>query len=275
VSPAALLDHYARNRFVRPASADPMLLVALDQLAFSLAAPRFEPIELSPVCPLGTSSAVAPIDPHLTIATIRNTEVVSDSTNVMALECATRRRALLRADPRSRERVRLCASHRLVRPQPVMGPGHFAHFRLFCLCTAGRDEGSYRFDLETFAEHLDFYLRLLSRCGEIGCPVSGTRVRITDWSGGGLTPKLRTDVMTPLTDAIPGVRLELDPERTTGRGYYHPLCFKIRASNVAGEEHELADGGFTPWTAKLLSNDKERLMISAIGSERLCSVFRE
>ena len=59
-------------------------LAAFDQLAFTLATPEFEPVELSPVCPLGTSSVVAGISQHLAVTTVRNTEVVSDATNVLA-----------------------------------------------------------------------------------------------------------------------------------------------------------------------------------------------
>jgi hypothetical protein len=36
---------------------------------------------------------------------------------------------------------------------------------------------------------------------------------------------------------------------------------------------ELVDGGSVNWTQKLLSNAKERLVISGIGSERLCAEF--
>lgn len=35
----------------------------------------------------------------------------------------------------------------------------------------------------------------------------------------------------------------------------------------------MADGGFTTWTADLLSNAKERLLISGLGIERLCGLF--
>jgi hypothetical protein len=35
----------------------------------------------------------------------------------------------------------------------------------------------------------------------------------------------------------------------------------------------LIDGGFTTWTQLLLSNRKERLLISGLGTERLCSQF--
>jgi len=39
-------------------------------------------VELSPVCPLGTNST---LDQNQTVTTIRNSEVCSDSTNVLAL----------------------------------------------------------------------------------------------------------------------------------------------------------------------------------------------
>ena len=35
------------------------------------------------------------------------------------------------------------------------------------------------------------------------------------------------------------------------------------------ELSEVGDGGFTDWTAKLVANDKERLLISGLSSERL------
>jgi len=36
----------------------------------------------------------------------------------------------------------------------------------------------------------------------------------------------------------------------------------------------LVDGGFTTWTQQLLSNRKERLMTSGLGSERFCACFQ-
>ena len=38
-------------------------------------------------------------------------------------------------------------------------------------------------------------------------------------------------------------------------------------------DYFLVDGGFTDWTQQLLSNRKERLLISGMGSERFVSVF--
>src|SRR5262245_26370690 len=69
---AALLSAYEHNRFVRPSPISPHVLLEVDRLAFSLAAPLFEPLELAPVGPLGTNSVVAAVDQNKTIATIRN-----------------------------------------------------------------------------------------------------------------------------------------------------------------------------------------------------------
>lgn len=270
---ANLLDQYERNRFVRPSPASQRAIVEFDRLALSLASPPFEPIELSPVCPLGANSVVTPVDQNITISTIRNTEVVSDSTNVLALECALRRRFELRSDPRNRNRVKLCTSHRLVRAQNYKQPGRLSHFRVFALCTAGRDEGSFRFELETLAEQISFYLGLLSASVERGYPMNEIRVSITDWSKGIYLEKLQTEVIKPLSVRFPEAHFSFNPDRTRGRGYYEQICFNIQAKDHKGAEYELVDGGFTNWTQKLLSNRKERLLISGISTERVCSVF--
>jgi hypothetical protein len=273
-TPARLLEQYEQNRFVRPSPADPRALLAFDRLAFARAAPAFEPVELAPVCPLGTTSAVATVSQNKAVATSRNTEVVADSTNVLALECAVRRRGHLSSPGEKSRRVRLCASHRLVRAQNFGPPGALAHFRLFGLCSAGRDEGSHRFEVEELAEHLGFYLRLLAALrDEEGYAVSGPRVALTDL-GGLPEERLRTEVAEPLAARFPGVPVGFAPERITGRGYYDGACFHLYATDPAGHELLLVDGGFTTWTQQLLSNQKERLLISGIGSERVCSAFR-
>src|SRR4051794_28059903 len=124
-TPADLLGKYARNRFNQRAAVDPRALAEVDRLAYSLASPPFDPLELSPVCPLGTSSVVAGISQNLAGATIRNTGVVSAPPNVRALECARRRGAGLRPGARPGDRVKPCPSHRLPRPQTYSGPASF------------------------------------------------------------------------------------------------------------------------------------------------------
>jgi hypothetical protein len=271
-TPAGLLAQYQRNRFVQPSGIDPRLLLEFDRLAFGLAAPLFQPLELAPVSPLGTTSALAPVDQNSTVATIRNTELVSDSTNALALECALRRRELLRSPAQTHERVRLCASHRLLRAQNYERPGALAHFRLFGLCTAGRDEGSYRFEVEALVEQIGFYVRLLQALIEQNAPMRGLRVGLTDFSGKHQAA-LQNGVIAPLAAQLPNVAVGFDPDRASGRDYYAAVCFYIYIKDQTGTEHVLADGGFTSWTQQLLHNHKERLLISGIGTERVCSLL--
>lgn len=274
-TPASVLAHYERSRFVRPSPIAPAALLAVDRLAFACADPLFEPLELAPVCPLGTSSVVASVGQDKAVSTSRNSEVVSDSTNVLALECALRRRAHLRSVETQRQWVWLCASHRLLRPQLFSGPASFAHFRLFALCTAGRDEGSYRFEREALAEQLRFYLDFFAQLQTIGYELQQVRVHITDLRDEehARDRDLAGDILAVMTEAFAHVEWVSDPQRRAGRNYYSGLCFAIYAKTRAGAEHFLVDGGFTTWTQELLSNRKERLLISGIGSERLCSEF--
>ncbi|AIE85420.1 hypothetical protein [Fimbriimonas ginsengisoli] len=263
LKPAQLLAAYESNRFVRPSPISPTEFLRIDALAFE-AARDFEPIELSTVCPLGASSVVATVDQNKVVSTMRGTEVVSDCTNVMALEAAVRRRS-------GTAEVRLCCSHRLVRAQEFKGPHSFAHFKAFALCSAGRDRGNLGFEREELQRHLQVHLRILSAGQENGW-LDKIRVALTDFTGE--RREFLSEIGERLSSEFNGVRMELDPDRQPGRGYYDGICFGIYADTLGGEEMFLADGGFTNWTRSLLSNHKERLLISGMGIERICSVAR-
>jgi hypothetical protein len=62
-----------------------------------------------------------------------------------------------------------------------------------------------------------------------------------------------------------------DRDRQAGRGYYRDLCFKVNAYSY-GEPREVGDGGFTDWTARLTANQKERLLISGLSTDRLAAI---
>jgi hypothetical protein len=271
VTPSGLLTRYEQDKFVRPSGLDPAAGTAFDRLVWSLLPEGYTAVELSPVCPLGTNAAVATVDQNKVVTTIRNGEVVADATNVLALECAARRRRLLRAEPRSRERVRLCASHRVLRAQDFQAPSLLQHFRLLGLCAAGRDEGSFGFETASLVEQIAFYIDLLGEAGRLGYVVTRIRVALTDLEQGRRERALAEQVVGPLTARYPAVLCGLDPDRESGRGYYTGACFNIYATNREGAEFELIDGGFTTWTQRMLSNTKERLLISGLGTERLCS----
>ena len=266
--PSTVLSDFESNRFVRPSAGSPVSLAEWEQVAFSHLPGGFEPLALSPLCPFGTNSAVAPIDQNWAVTTSRNTEVVSDSTNVLALECALRRRKFLRKNSKSSELIQLAASHRLMRAQKYQDPKSIAHFSAFALCSAGRDQGNLRFELSTLGVHIRFYLAALRAFLGLGVPL---HLSVTDFAASPREKLIETELLSVIRTEFDVVDCVFDPQRTKGRGYYIDLCFHIHATNSFGERLELVDGGSVDWTQKYLSNAKERLIISGIGSERLCN----
>lgn len=270
LSPKDVLNCYKTNRFVKPAVVSPVTLCEIDSIAYSLLVPMYTPLELSPLSPLGCASALAPVDQGKIVSTVRNAEVCSDMTNVLALECAVRRSELLKKDKHSLEYVRLCASSRQVRAQPFSSPNSFAHFRVFGLCTAGHDEGNYAFEQNALKEHITLYLSLLRALAGNGFGI----VEI------GLETILYDSAYTEMESCV-----RKHFEDTTGQAvsmverlhqnYYQGVGFHIYATNKSGEKLFLADGGFTDWTQKLLGNKKERLLTSGIGTERLAYCFAD
>jgi hypothetical protein len=87
--------------------------------------------------------------------------------------------------------------------------------------------------------------------------------------------------LTPLSEAgeriaeavrvCEGAEVVTDRGRQAGRGYYRDLCFKVNAGQPGGLV-EVGDGGFTDWTAALVADRKERLLISGLAPERLASL---
>ncbi len=205
------------------------------------------------------------------MATARNTEVISDSTNVLTLECAVRRRKLLRTSPKSTVSLHLAASHRLLRAQHYKNPAAMSHFSAFTLCSAGRDQGNLRFEISTLGLHIRFYLKSLRAFLGPNIPL---QLSVTDFRANPRYSLLESQLLSPVRSEFGGVDCLFDDQRTRGKGYYLDLCFHIHATSPSGQRLELVDGGVVDWTQRLLSNAKERLVISGIGSERLCIEFR-
>jgi len=216
-SAADVLRRYEEDRFVRPADIDPAQLDDLEQRALAVLPAVFERVDLSPVCPLGTSSVLGGVSQDWVVAAVRGGEVVSDPTNVLALECAVRRRH------DRRHAVRLCASHRTLRAQPF-APPFSQHFRLLALCSAGR-AGQ---EEELLEEQLAFYVSFLERAG------------------------------------VESVTVDREPRKAA---YYCGATFGVA---VAGAE--VVEGGSVGWTRALLSDQKERLVVSGIGIELLARI---
>jgi hypothetical protein len=269
-SPRAVFSDYVSNSFNLPSQCNPSLLLKWDCVAFSHLPEGFCGVELSPVAPLGSVSLLAPISQDWVLTTIRNTEVVSDPTIALAFECALRRRKLTKSDPNNNTPVHLACSHRVVRTQRYRKPGTKQHFRLFSLCSAGRNTEKLRFSINAVCTHIRFYLASLK-------DFLGTdqvvRVKIIDLSPNSYPNGIFASLEN-LQKEFKNVNVGFEKAGVRkNESYYRELRFKIYASPSKGQEMELVDGGATDWTQKLLNNAKERLVISAIGSERLCEEF--
>lgn len=262
-SPARILSRRRADRFVQPAALDPRLMLRFDSVAFETAAKSFTPLELSPVCPLGSVSRLTALSQNNVVSTVRNSEVVGDATNCLAIECALRRG--------ESETVKLCASHRVLRTKRFEGPASFAHFRLFSMCTAGRDTGGCQFECGALIEHISISLQLLQNLRMIGFRLGPARVSLTDFTM--QKGEILHQVLEVLRSKFPDDSIGLDPARTQAKGYYDPFCYWLFLSDSEGREHNIGDGGFTDWTQQLLSNGKERLLISGLGTERICFLF--
>jgi hypothetical protein len=255
--PADLLQRYATGASLQPSLIDPARLRQFESWAMDLLPDGFVELALAPHAPLGVSSVLGGFSQDRVLATIADSEVVSDSTNVLALECAVRRRAP--AARRQQPPVKLAASHRLLRPRDG------AHFGLVALCTAGRDRGSFSMQIEALSEHLGWHVGVITGHAS-QLPLE---VRVTDLSGGLRREVLREQLLRPLQAAWPAVSWSFDDDRQAGRNYYTDACFAADAVHPDGSRSNLSDGGFTGWTSRLLADRKERLLISGLGSERL------
>jgi hypothetical protein len=270
LTPARVLAAYERDRFARPSGTPPERLLAFERAALACLPPGFEALALSPLCPLGTTSALGGLDQDRAVATSRGTEVVSDATNVLALEAASRRRAWLREDPRSAREAHLAAGHRLVRPHPPSEPRQLPHFSLFGLASAGRGAAGYAFEAGALAAHARFHVALLRAALGPDVPL---RLTVSDFSGRDRWDLVESGVLEPVRAGFAGLEAQRDEARSHGRGYYSGFALHVFATRPDGEEVFLADGGEVPWAAALTGSARERLFISGVGAERACSAF--
>jgi hypothetical protein len=244
----SLLLEVMRNRPAAPFATDAPLLAPssvearqlnlFERVAFECAT-GFEAITLAPVTPAGIYRELGGIDTNNVLSTIRNVEVVADSTVGQMLECARRRR-----DPKSRTTpVHLCGSHRCMRLQKLDFPGFTPHFQLFSLVSAGRDSGSFQFESDALHAHLGFYLRLFAGLTPHGFRFADPVVEISD-----------TEIVSALVDRSGIDREELRRKvrpHQPGSGDRFVEEHKLVLPTDADLDRDLADFAGTPAFARL------------------------
>jgi hypothetical protein len=257
--PGDLVEQWDRDRFVQPAVVDQRSLLDVDRQLLA-AASAFESIELSPVAPLGVCSIMGHASQNKVLSALRGTEVVSDPTNVLALECARR----LRRAPATV--VRLATSHRCVRAQEIPKQrGFTANFRMFCLASAGLERQNHAFVVDAVAEHMTTMLQALDRLEQHGFEFPDRRITV-----------LATDENASLGDRIAAMLGHPAIARTLlDHPYYtNGLRFQIAARSSDGVEIPLIDGGSFDWVAKLTSNRRAVYVASGLGSQLVPLMFR-
>lgn len=257
-TPSDVREQYARDGFTRPAPVDQRTLLDLDAHLLA-AAQEFEAIELAPLAPLAACSAVARTSQNRIVSALRGTEVVSDPTNVLALECAAR----LQADANAI--VRLATSHRAVRAQPFpKAPGFAPHFRLFCLASGGREQPNQAFLIAEVQRHISTHLAALGRLEAHGYAFPDRRLTVLATAG-------RAEVADRIAGGITGVPVSRGP---LTHEYYDGLRFQIAVGDSA-DGIPLIDGGAFDWLSTLTSNRKMAFVASGMGSQLAAVAFRQ
>lgn len=258
-TPADVLAQYLRDGFCTPAAIDLRTSHEVDGHLLA-AAGGFEALDLSPVAPLGVSSAIAQTGQNRVLSALRMTEVVSDPTNVLALECARR----LRADWATP--VHLATSQRVLRAQPVPRlPGYAPHFRIFVLASGGREEKDHAFTVQTSALHIRTMLAALDRLERHGYTFGARRVEI-----------LTTPARDAVGDRVGGLLNAVVVRGPLNHAYYSAgLRYQIRVTAPDGAEVPLIDGGAFDWLARLAANRRAVYFASGTGSQLIAWSFKK
>ena len=308
--PGDLLADRLRTDVYQPAPVDARLLHVVEGAAFD-AAGGFQLVTLPPVAPAATNAVLGGLDQNLSLATVRGGEVLADPTSSMAMEVALRRREgearpalaatarVLRMQeppPGWRRHFGLFALASGGRAEPQDGfavralRAHLAvHLDLLGrLRDAGRRVGQVTVELSDNAG-------LAARCRKAGVDVLDLAA---EWRSGDREPeailadagvelqrfaesapagwerleRMAEQVLDPLADRFPGARLGFRPGRLHAVGYYRGLSLNIDAE-LGGQVYSVADGGTVDWTQRLLSDRRERLLISGIGTERVARLL--
>lgn len=80
------------------------------------------------------------------------------------------------------------------------------------------------------------------------------------------------EIIATLEQAFPQVRVVVEHERRTGRGFFAPIGFTVTVEDWNEVAHTVGMGGFADWTRQLLGSAEERVLVSVIATERLAEL---
>lgn len=265
LTPPNMINAYKSNRFSWPSQINPADFHTFEaELLNEAERQGIEGIMLSPAAPLGSCSVFGCVDQNNVVSALRGTEVLSDPTNMLAIILADQ---IKNGELDNKIPAHFCTSCRVMRASMFTGKRSFPHFGIFCIVSVGKDTGSYTCERELLAKQLSYYKQLFDK--KYNAKLSAVlRKRSGYTDNDGFFARM-TDL---IKSELPDMPITIDEEHIDN-AYYKGINYKINM-HINDETIEIGDGGFVDWTQRLLSNKKERCLISGIGLDRLLMLER-
>lgn len=230
---SSIYKNFKLNRFTLPSEINCLNYHKVEVKLFEQAEKfNISPILLSPVVPFGTGNLSKCVSQNNILTSLRNTEVLSDPTNMLCLLIADK----IKNSEKEDYIFNLCTSSRCLRTQMYTEKSFFSHFGVFGIVSTGRDKGSYLCEKELLKCHMNFYIDFLQNillkkiCIELSM-----RKGYKDSEG------FFFRLNKFMSDLYPNI--EIINTRNLENNYYKGLNFKIYIIEGAVRQ-EVAGGGF-------------------------------
>lgn len=259
IEPGAALRQQQTDRFCEASDIDAVAVASTGAAALEFAKDAtFDPVQLSPMVPLGAASMLGPVSQNNVITTMQLCEVVADPSNALALVAAAQRRQMRDNSPVTR----LSTIQRVARAKEFDAPGALPHFSVFGLVSVGLDRGGRRFE----AEELTSQLRLLLKVINHVQPALQIKIEVSDNSG-------RRDQAEALIEALADrAGTVFGPPQPGNRDYYPNLFAKLSCT-PQDQTVELGHCGVSAWPSDLAEDRNEQLVVSGLNVDRLVELL--
>lgn len=259
IEPGAALRQQQTDRFCEASDIDAVALASTSADALELAKDAtFDPVQLSPMVPLGTASILGPVDQNNVITTMQLCEIVADPTNALALVAAAQRRRVRDDSPVSR----LSAIQRVARAKEFDAPGALPHFSVLGLVSVGRDRGGRRFEVEELTNQLHVLVKLIRQVQ----PAIQIKIEVSDNSG------RRDEADTLIAAFADRADTVFGPPQPGDRDCYPNLFAKLSCT-LQDLTVELGYCGVSTWPSDLAENRKEQFVVSGLNVDRLVELL--
>ena len=182
--PAEILkDYESKGDFYGVSSINPKKILEFGMLFYSVLPSNIVPVEVSPIMPIGLNSVLTKLSQDISLATINNSEVVSDPTTPLVLECARikKYRAMSRGEVAEDAPIELATMKRVLRLQPFdKSKGYMQHFNLLGICSAGRHKDSTPIIIKFMEEHVSVWLDFIEKLRANGYTFNNVSLKFSD-----------------------------------------------------------------------------------------------